>query len=1365
MKPKLLLLLILTLSLFLVASCASSDKNDGSIPEGNYLWSDKTDLTIYFTKDFSEEDVINIRQYAASVTGINPETRLTDASKKSDTSHALIIGQSGDEASRRAYRLLERLIVGDAEMSGYVIYGYNGSVALAYTDVYVVNDLIEKFYDLFNSTVTYFTNGVIFYEADETTELIKRERDEQWDIRFAELGAKLPAETVSYLRAIYNKYYDNALYTWLANLYDPDAGGFYYSNSGRNTEGFLPDVESTVQALVFLNQSGLLQKYGNDYKNALPLETRRQMIKFVQKMQSPEDGFFYHPQWGEYISISRRGRDLGWATTLLVSLGAKPLYDTPNGYSGSLGAPGQNTLSPTASLSGQLRSSIATGVSKVVATAATPAHLKSESAFLEYLRGLNFKTDSYVVGNDVNAQKGQIQAAGLEQVFIDYVNSIQRSDNGLWESEVTYNSVNGLMKIAATVASFGGSLRYINQAFESTVKIALMTDPAPTNVCSIYNMWSIMANLIAMEAAAGNTDNAAGLRKIAIDNSAELIRITYEKMAPFKKDDGGFSYGVNYTSSTSQGASVSVLYTPESDVNSTTIMTNSILGSIYSTFGVSFIPLYYEEDGEYFLNTLNSLGTIIKDSGDGMIRETVASFTSEEIDTQFVKSHYFSSENKQVSVSTPPEDLVEPDPNYIPITRFSVVNDPVDEKNKVLKVECDQNSEIANGATILTPSLSTYEGHCHIFESRIYYDYIAKGDPTQIFFEDSQGKDLVAFRLNYNSETGKISIIQHNKDGSGRDTVKGITLPYKEWFTLRIEVYQTGVAETTMARISVGIGDEEPVCLAEINAYCQLALTKAITKVNVAHQRTTTSVAYFDNISYKKTEDKFVPTFITKDYMELPNTPADFESGAIISGNVLSYDEKDHMIGSTEASYDGSSISYSVTEDPASAANKVLKVATNGQGTLSVRTEAAITNEDAAGNVYVFETRIYALPSSVKVHPTQIGFVDSTGKEHVKFIFTLNNSNGTISLMDHNSNSGNKWATLVTLSPNTWGNIRLEYYKSETASENYVKLYASEGDDPLKLVYIYSNAVEYASENPLVSVYLNHQTSTSATIYYDDVSFRRVDKKYVYETPEELVPSNPIVPENPGIVNGTFTFETVPVGSTSFSTSNYGWSMGADSGYTKEVVEDTVYGETSRVYKLDPGKLNNDLKIYATPVKVTADAATAYKMALDLKILPDSSASDCSHELLFYSSTAVFQIGMKQKSNGIEFWNKANGDEKYFAAGTDYKNVSFLFVGDKGELTAILCLDGAYAAAFTTPITETEFAFTEMTHFRIRAKSTDNTLFIDNIYVGFTDETVPEASETPEAPIIPDTPGTSEGTDTEEEPGEGSIYDKDGWIK
>ena len=41
--------------------------------------------------------------------------------------------------------------------------------------------------------------------------------------------------------------YDKKLFDWVINLYDP-SWGFYYANSARDYDGFLPDIESTCQA-------------------------------------------------------------------------------------------------------------------------------------------------------------------------------------------------------------------------------------------------------------------------------------------------------------------------------------------------------------------------------------------------------------------------------------------------------------------------------------------------------------------------------------------------------------------------------------------------------------------------------------------------------------------------------------------------------------------------------------------------------------------------------------------------------------------------------------------------------------------------------------------------------------------------------------------------------------------------------------------------------------------------------------------------------------------------------------------------------------------------------------------------------------
>ena len=53
------------------------------------------------------------------------------------------------------------------------------------------------------------------------------------------------------LRSFASEINGEVLCEWLANLYDSEQGGFYYSASARDYEGFLPDIESTKQAITF----------------------------------------------------------------------------------------------------------------------------------------------------------------------------------------------------------------------------------------------------------------------------------------------------------------------------------------------------------------------------------------------------------------------------------------------------------------------------------------------------------------------------------------------------------------------------------------------------------------------------------------------------------------------------------------------------------------------------------------------------------------------------------------------------------------------------------------------------------------------------------------------------------------------------------------------------------------------------------------------------------------------------------------------------------------------------------------------------------------------------------------------------------
>ena len=64
-------------------------------------------------------------------------------------------------------------------------------------------------------------------------------------------------------------------------------GGFYYSNSARDNDGYDIDIESTVQAIRFLQSTGMIHKYSNNLRLALPAQMQKDIdfiVSFVDQM-------------------------------------------------------------------------------------------------------------------------------------------------------------------------------------------------------------------------------------------------------------------------------------------------------------------------------------------------------------------------------------------------------------------------------------------------------------------------------------------------------------------------------------------------------------------------------------------------------------------------------------------------------------------------------------------------------------------------------------------------------------------------------------------------------------------------------------------------------------------------------------------------------------------------------------------------------------------------------------------------------------------------------------------------------------------------------------------------------------------------
>ncbi|MBO5316763.1 MAG: hypothetical protein J6B48_10095 [Clostridia bacterium] len=369
---------------------------------------------------------------------------------------------------------------------------------------------------------------------------------------------------------------------WFARLYDPEAGAFYYSNSGRDYEGFGPDLESTVQGLRCVESRGMLENYGGSLKNALPKDIVDKLVGFTKKCADP-DGYYYHPQWGKDITVSRRGRDLTWAMQIYDWFGEKPPYSTAV----------------------DMLSSGAKNESKTL-----PEHLKSREAFINYLDSLDFKNKSYSAGNLLNAQTPEIRAAGLTETCAEYLTACQNSKNGLFEEEISYSSVSGLMKVSGFFSSAGIRIPNFEKAIDSCIEATLSSQPADA-VVYVYNPHSAVATLVGAMEKIGDSDAVAFAKKRYKDNIIPLINKTHDKLLVFRKPDGSFSYSPNRSACKSQGAPVAIYMENEGDVNATTIAMSGGVGMLLHNLGIPF-KIYDNSDYTEFISVLMAQTPIMK---------------------------------------------------------------------------------------------------------------------------------------------------------------------------------------------------------------------------------------------------------------------------------------------------------------------------------------------------------------------------------------------------------------------------------------------------------------------------------------------------------------------------------------------------------------------------------------------------------------------------------------------------------------------------------------------------------------------------------------------------------------------------------
>lgn len=764
---------------------------DSTPPTGSLIYDKSTTLHIVMDKTVSGTALTNALTDVWH--GLRDRTASTAYAGSSDAAieHELVIGKASRPISEEAYRRLERVRVEvEDEMEGalrLVIYSDGSSVAIAYdegSDGAALVTALKYFKEnLLVDTLT-LSEGTVYREVvlpyDYYQSIDEELLSAKWQALADKVGGEAGEELVDSLKVLYTLYSDN-LISWFANLYDAETGGWYYSNSARDNEGFLPDAESTQQALRFIDDSGMIATVGK-LNEAIPEKMANQIVFFIKELQHP-NGYFYHPQWGKDRidgHISRRSRDLGWCVSILSTFGQLPYYDTPTGVKGT----GRVDAVSAGGITSILGSSAALAVSRVVATSTTEVdyRLENEESFRAYLAELDIKNESYGVGNELTAFSSEIIARdkvlaskgykySLMDILIEWLNENQNPENGLWHAKSDYYGVNGLMKISGVYGKAEVLLPNAELAARSAMA-AITTTEEPDAVTDVYNTWYAVNRVLTHMKEYGTSADAERAEEIRTELQTEApaaIYATAQKLSLFGKPDGSFSYTQRYSSEMSQQMPAAMPNSIEGDVNATIMCSSDILNYLYSALGLSdyFVPIYTYNDWRSYLSILDRLAPITK-AEEEMVTEPITFDTDREGELPLSKYIEVSNRSKENG------GLIQ-------------IIDDVRTEEVGMVLSAHSTAGTSDSINISTSSRSDAYS-CNVFEGDFCLVSTNTDYPVQISMTSDSG---AVYMFTLRLLNGKVAIIESTSGTAknSKDTIIASGIELGEWFNIKVEYF------------------------------------------------------------------------------------------------------------------------------------------------------------------------------------------------------------------------------------------------------------------------------------------------------------------------------------------------------------------------------------------------------------------------------------------------------------------------------------------------------------------------------------------------------------------------------------------------
>lgn len=645
MKKILIALMLVIVTALTLVSCAGlfggngGDDNQGTPEVRKYK---------QIVIEDEDIDIVSIRSIVFDKIGMMGVALDTEPA----ADYELVIGDTNRAVTALAKAELEKYVAGKSNVEvGYIIYSDGKSTTVYWQDSRLSALALSAFEKMLSNGNLYPKEGLVATEGYTYKDL-------EQEVYWAAIRNTASDELYNALKRLNAMYEGSKICEWMANLWDEDYGGFYYSNSARDNEPFRPDLESTNQLTSWLSTNGAMV----DVNAQFPNELKIMIVDFAKNMQCADDGYFYHPQWPQgtdKLNTDRYGRDLSWGVAIInrfrcdrdgdgIEEKQYPNYCTPSGAKcqqhtkdggvcSFLTATTDNgTLSTvistskhslTASVSGSVGSAVSRVPSgTVVATASNKPDYSSSAAFSAWLEDYcsTIKTNSGNAHN-INALQGEIIAKGFCDELLDFLERNQAevweeqtaagvTPTGLWQYEPNYRFVWGILKYMPFFNNntYGRPLAHPEEIIDACMEVIMLPAIGDYAMNDLMNQWSSIRDVLSnVEKMHKDYELSAKIREKLRARAPELIASSMEKLEDFKLEDGTFVY-------TYAGKAPSMIYgvnislgVREGDVNGNSLCSSYYRG-MFETLGYTAVPLCTSADGENFLKTIAELDPVIK---------------------------------------------------------------------------------------------------------------------------------------------------------------------------------------------------------------------------------------------------------------------------------------------------------------------------------------------------------------------------------------------------------------------------------------------------------------------------------------------------------------------------------------------------------------------------------------------------------------------------------------------------------------------------------------------------------------------------------------------------------------------------------